>query len=171
MDGKELLSRVIVTVQEMYLKIGDSHGSVSLYYPYTGDPEIEKEFAKAKGGDFPGMTLEILPERLRIIVPEEDCAAISRMPARETIRDISSLVRDRAGMDAIRGFITEKYPSARIIRSEWIDFDWILIFPEDIDGDVYCLSEELGQVTYHRFSMEEYLALGFSIPGEVEEDR
>jgi hypothetical protein len=42
MDGKELLERVISTIQEMYLKLGDPEGAVSLYYPFEGDfPRIE----------------------------------------------------------------------------------------------------------------------------------
>lgn len=166
MDGKDLLSRTIVTIQEMYLKIGDSYGSVSLYYPYEGDASvISREFAEVAGDEFPDIELEVLPQRLRVIVSEKDCGRISKMPVRETIKDVSGLVKDHAGIEDIRGFIGKKYPDARMIRSEWIDFDWILLFPEDIDDDVYCLSLELGQVTYHRFSKEEYLALGFTIPG------
>ena len=165
MDGKDLLSRTIVTIQEMYLKIGDSYGSVSLYYPYSGDPvAIKKEFAEVAGKEYPDMVLEALPQRLRVIVTEQDCVRISKLPVRETIKDISSLIKGHADIDEIRSFILEKYPEARIIDSKWIDFDWILLFPEDVDDDVYCLSKELGQVTYHRFSREEYLGLGFTIP-------
>jgi hypothetical protein len=52
----------------------------------------------------------------------------------------------------------------KLVRSGYIDFDWILIFPGNLDTDVYCLTEEFGTVTFHRFSEEEYLALGFALP-------
>ena len=38
------------------------------------------------------------------------------------------------------------------------------MFPEDVDPDIYCLVEEFGQVTYHRFSREDYLAFDFKLP-------
>ena len=165
MDGTELLSRTITTIQEMYLKIGDPSGSVSLYYPYSGDFSIiEEGFRKASGDSFPRMVIEELPQRIRIIVDEDDCRKISELPIPETIRDVSKLIKDGADIEGFRTFVSRKYPEARISESEYIDFDWILLFPENLDRDVYCISEELGRLTYHRFSREEYLALGFGLP-------
>jgi len=163
MNGEELFSRVVTTIQEMHLKIGDSYGSVSLYYPYEGDVSIADGFRRA-ASDFPDMVLERLPQRLRVTVSEKDCARISAMPVKETIRDMVHITKGRADIDTVREFICGRYPESRMVRSGYIDFDWILTFPEGLDDDVYCLSEELGQVTYHRFSREEYLALGFEIP-------
>ena len=85
MNGEELFSRVVTTVQEMYLKIGDSYGSVSLYYPFEGDSPIEEEFRRASEKDFPDMVLERLPQRLRVTVNEKDCVRISRLPMKRTI--------------------------------------------------------------------------------------
>ncbi len=165
MDGTELLSRTITTIQEMYLKIGDPSGSVSLYYPYSEDFSIiEEGFRKACEDSFPHMVIEELPQRIRIIVDEDDCRRISELPIPETIRDVSKLIKDGADMEGFRTFVSRKYPEARISESEYIDFDWILLFPENLDRDVYCISEELGRLTYHRFSREEYLALGFELP-------
>jgi len=163
MNGDELFSRVITTIQEMYLKIGDSYGSVSLYYPFESDDPIEDEFRHA-AADFPDMLLERLPQRLRVTVSEKDCIRISKMPVKETIRDMVAITKGGTGIDALKEYIGSRYPDSKMVKSGYIDFDWILTFPEGLDDDVYCLSEELGQVTYHRFSKEEYLALGFEIP-------
>ncbi len=38
------------------------------------------------------------------------------------------------------------------------------MFPSGTDDDIYCLTEELGQVTYHRYSRDEFLKFGFEIP-------
>ena len=63
MDGKELFSRLISTLQETAMKIGDSSGSISLYYPFQGDfSTLEDEFRSASA-DFPDMIIEDLPER------------------------------------------------------------------------------------------------------------
>ena len=32
-----------------------------------------------------------------------------------------------------------------------------------VDSDVYCLAVEMGSVTYHRFSREDFLAMGFRL--------
>jgi hypothetical protein len=37
----------------------------------------------------------------------------------------------------------------------------VLTFSQDTDPDVYCISVEMGTVTYHRFSREDYLAMDF----------
>jgi hypothetical protein len=137
MDGKDLLSRTIVTIQEMYLKIGNPSGSVSLYYPYEGDfDSIRADFTEASKDSFPNMVLEELPKRLRVTVSEKDCVRISEMPVRETIRDISSLIGRKAGIEEIMDYVSQKYPSARFVKSQYIDFDWLLLFPRDQDEDV-----------------------------------
>jgi hypothetical protein len=165
MNGRELLQRTVTTIQEMYLKIGDTNGSVSLYYPVTEDAErIAAEFREAAGTEFPDMVLESLPQHLRVVVDEKDCGRISRMPVRDTMRDMVSLTRERAPIDRFRALLDEKYPGSVIVESRYIDFDWIVRFPDGLDEDIYCLAEEMGQVTYHRFSKEEYLAFGFEMP-------
>lgn len=167
MNGKELLSRVFTSVQEMTLKIGDSLGSVSLYYPFEGNYDvIRSEFLEASSEAFPNIIIEHLPQRLRITIPEEDCKRISGLPTKRTMTDIIGLTKDRISISEFRKRIREAYPDSIISESGCMDFDWVLVFP-GMDEDVYCISEELGQVTYHRFSAEEFLALGFELPERI----
>ena len=167
MDGKGLLSRTVQSVQEMRLKIGDSAGSVSLYYPYEGDFEaMAEEFNRESSERFPGMVLEMLPGRVRVTVPEEECERIARMPMKGTMEFITSLTKERLPLEEFLERVSERYPDARSRRTDVIDFDWVLSFPED--EDVYCLSEEMGQTTYHRFTEEDFLALGFELPERCE---
>jgi len=164
MDGNVLFSRVIDTVQETNLKIGDSFGSISLYYPYDGNyVELVEVFRKASA-DFPDMILEQLPQRVRVIVTEKDCARISKMPVRVTIKDMVALIKAHLSFEEFRERILSLYPDAEIYDSEYPEFDWLLIFPEDLDRDVYCLTEEMGQITYHRYSEDEFSDFGFTIP-------
>jgi len=170
MDGQELLSRIIISVQEMYLKIGDSKGSISLYYPFEGDTgRITREFSDAKKDAFPDVTLDILPGRLRATVCEEDCIRISGLPMRRTMASVIGFTREYTDLDRFCAAVKERFPDSRIYDSGCVDFDRILLFPEDPDDDVYCLSQESGAVTYHRFSKDEFAAMGFSIP--IREDR
>ncbi len=164
MDGKELFIRSVTTVQEMFLKIGDTMGSISLYYPMNdGYETIYREFKEASK-EYPDIILEQLPQRIRVVISEQDCRRISELPVKETIRDLVALVNEHSSMDRFKDTILKKYPDAMITKSEYMEFDWLLIFPEDQDEDIYCLTEEFGQVTYHRYSKEEYQSFGFVIP-------
>ncbi len=164
MDGKELHQRVIDTVQEMHLKIGDSAGSISLYYPYEGDLSVISEDFLSHCSDMPEpIDIEQIPGRIRVIVPEADCRYISSLPARGTLKDIIGLVNSRRGIDDFRRILIQRHPEASFRESEDFEFDWVLTFPEETDPDVYCLAVEMGSVTYHRFSREDYLAMGFRL--------
>ena len=164
MDEKELYQRVLETVQEMYLKIGDSEGSISLYYPFDGDiSQISEEFA-TYCADLPErIERERIPERIRVIVPESVCGYISALPVKSTLRDIVGLVKSHCDIDGFREEISEKHPDASFRSFDGIEFDWLLTFSPDTDTDVYCMSTELGTVTYHRFSRQDYLSLGFEL--------
>ena len=164
MNGHDLFSRAISTVQETNITIGDSSGSISLYYPFEGDfKTLENDFKKASS-EYPNIVLEQLPQRVRVVISEEDSRRISELPARQTIIDIVEAVKRRVPFEEFRRSIVEKYPEARIVKSEYIEFDWILIFPSELDEDIFCLTEEFGQITYHRYSREEFQSFGFSIP-------
>ena len=164
MNGYDLFSRAVSTVQETNITIGDSSGSISLYYPFEGDfKALENDFKKASS-DYPDIILEQLPQRIRVIIPESDSKRISKLSARQTIIDIVELVKERVPFQEFKNTILEKYPEARIEKSEYMEFDWILMFPSEMDDDLYCLTEEFGQITYHRYSREEFESFGFVVP-------
>jgi hypothetical protein len=164
MDGNELFDRVVSTVQETNLKIGDMFGSISLYYPFEGDYSGLLEDFREASKDFPDMIVEQLFQRIRIIVSEEDSRRISELPVRDTIRDMVELTKRHLPSEEFMIGLLERHPEARFVRSKYPDFDWILMFPSGTDDDIYCLTEELGQVTYHRYSRDEFLKFGFEIP-------
>ena len=107
--------------------------------------------------------IEQIPGRIRVIVPEADCRYISSLPVRGTLRDIVGLVNSRCNIDDFRRVMMQRYPDASFRESDDFEFDWILTFPEGIDPDIYCLAVEIGSVTYHRFSREDFLAMGFRL--------
>lgn len=165
MNGTELYRRVVSTVQEMHLKIGDSHGSVSLYYPFQGDfPTLQEEFRECSKEVPSSLILERLPERVRVIVPEEDCAFFMSKDISGVLRDVVSLVNQRLSLDCFIKEMSTRYPEMSCSKVDCLEFDAVMSFPDGSDPDIYCLAEEMGQVTYHRFSEEDYLAMGFQLP-------
>lgn len=165
MNGEELYRRVVKTVQEMYLKIGDSSGSVSLFYPFEGDFDILcREFGESSSSAPVPIVLERMPSRVRVTVPEEDCVFFQSLGISEVMRTVIDLVKGNIGIDALILSISDRYPGVKSKCMDCLDFDAVLIFPESLDPDVYCLTEEMGTVTYHRFSREDYLAMGFELP-------
>ena len=162
MNGKELYQRVADTVQEMHLKIGDSEGSVSLYYPFNGDiSKISEEFRGCCASLPKEIAIETVSGRIRVIVPEAVCRYISSLPVRSTLKDVVELVNSRCSIDDFRRKIYQRHPDASFTEADGIEFDWVLTFSQDTDPDVYCISVEMGTVTYHRFSKEDYLAMDF----------
>ena len=165
MDGYGLFERTVTTVQEMYLKMGSFEGSISLYHPFEGDfRSVEREFEEKAEGILKGTTVEQLPGRIRVILPQEDCESICRLPFKESMVRIDELIRSAGGIEAFEEGIGSSFPDANVIRSEYIEFDWILYFTEGTDDDIYCIAEEMGVLTYHRFTREEFAAFGFELP-------
>ena len=165
MDGAELYERVVSTVQETILKIGDVVGSMSLYYPCTDDAErLAREFREAAPEELKGIIVERLPDRIRVIVPEDESRIIARMPVRKTMGYAISIAKERVPMDEFVARVGEMYPSARFMEMDHLEFDMLLTFPRELDPYFYCLAEEMGIVTFHRFSMDDYEAFGFPMP-------
>ena len=164
MDGKELYQRITDTVQEMFLKIGDTKGSISLYYPFEGEmSRMTEEFNSCCTNLPERIDLERIPGRIRAIIPESVCEYISSLPVKATLEDIIGLVNSRCDIEEFRRAISEKYPDASFREFDGIEFDWLLTFHPDTDPEVYCISTELSTVTYHRFSKEDYLGMGFEL--------
>ena len=163
MDGRELFERVVSTVQETYLKIGDMSGSISLYYPFEGAAEtLIGDFVRASSG-FPGISVETLYQRIRVTVPEEVCRKMCWMPMDPDMRAMVELTRDQSSPEAFRDRLLKRNPKARMVPSPYPEFDWIVVFPKD-GSDIYCLAEEMGRLTYHRFSPEEFGRFGYEVP-------
>ena len=169
MNGRELYQRVVTTVQEMQLKIGDSEGSITLYYPLEGDfGELSREFGASIEGMPDGPVLERLPGRVRVIVSESDCRAIAEKPIIPTLKEIVSLINAGVTIDELERGMKERFPECVVYEVDDVEFDRVMVFPQRIDPDVYCLDVEMGKVTYHRFSVEDFVVLGFEPPPKPE---
>ena len=103
MDPSDLEDRIVSTVQEMQVKLGQSSGSLSLYLPLdcmgddvTGGIARFREHVRPTLGD---ISCVLDGERARIIVSEEGCKYVAGLPALLTIVEA---VMSRESLDGIR---------------------------------------------------------------------
>lgn len=162
MNGKSLYMQVVSTILEIKVKLGSTDGSCTLYYPFDGDLDVIKnEFFKAAGDECGDISIDSVNDRLRIIVPESECIRICKMPVPKTLEYMISAVRDHKDLITVKKEINELFSGAVWTDMDNGEFDAKVTFREDEDPFIYCLHDECGQLIYHRFSQEDYKALGF----------
>jgi len=165
MNGKDLYGRIVSTVQEISMKIGEVHGSVSLFYPYSGElDDLRDGFLQEADPQLKDILIERIPGRIRVVVSEEECRYIAGLPVRKTMADIIRITKGGIALDAFKERVRELYPQAVFTEMDHLEFDALLTFPPELDPDFYCLTEEMSRVSFHRFSKEDYQEFGFPMP-------
>ena len=165
MDPSDLEDRIVSTVQEMQVKLGQSSGSLSLYLPLDcldGDVEEEiarfREHVRPKLGDV-ACTLD--DGRVRITVSEEGCRYVAGLPVSPVLLTMVDAVMSRESLDGIKARL-EKVSKGLVWKEVDGDgFDHIAYFTDGTDPYVYCIDSDCGPISYHRFSRRDYEAFGF----------
>ena len=165
MDPSDLEDRIVSTVQEMQVKLGQSSGSLSLYLPLDcldGDVEDEiarfREHVRHKLGDV-ACTLD--DGRVRITVSEEGCRYVAGLPVSPVLLTMVDAVMSRESLDGIKARL-EKVSKGLVWKEVDGDgFDHIAYFTDGTDPYVYCIDSDCGPISYHRFSRRDYEAFGF----------
>ena len=165
MDPSDLEDRIVSTVQEMQVKLGQSSGSLSLYLPLDcldGDVEDEiarfREHVRPKLGDV-ACTLD--DGRVRITVSEEGCRYVAGLPVSPVLLTMVDAVMSRESLDGIKARL-EKVSKGLVWKEVDGDgFDHIAYFTDGTDPYVYCIDSDCGPISYHRFSRRDYEAFGF----------
>ena len=165
MDPSDLEDRIVSTVQEMQVKLGQSSGSLSLYLPLDcldGDVEEEiarfREHVRPKLGDV-ACTLD--EGRVRITVSEEGCRYVAGLPVSPVLLTMVDAVMSRESLDGIKARL-EKVSKGLVWKEVDGDgFDHIAYFTDGTDPYVYCIDSDCGPISYHRFSRRDYEAFGF----------
>ena len=165
MDPSDLEDRIVSTVQEMQVKLGQSSGSLSLYLPLDcmGD-DVDGEIARFREHVRPtlGDVSCVLDEgRVCITVSEEGCRYVAGLPVSPVLLTMVDAVMSRESLDGIRARL-EKVSNGLVWREVDGDgFDHIAYFTDGTDPYVYCIDSDCGPISYHRFSRRDYLAFGF----------
>ncbi len=172
MNAKELEDAVISVVQEVQIKLGMAEGAVSLYMPLdsicTSDGTMNSEdiltdFTTAVRSRLGDVDCVIEDDRIRITVPEQGCLYAASLPVSPILKVMVDSVL--AGDDV--GILRSRL-NALSDKCVWDDvdaeeFDHVVHFEDGSDSHVYCIKDESGHITYHRFSRSDYSRLGFGV--------
>ena len=165
MDPSDLEDRIVSTVQEMQVKLGQSSGSLSLYLPLDClDGDVEEEIARFREHVHPNLgdvacTLD--DGRVRITVSEEGCRYVAGLPVSPVLLTMVDAVMSRESLDGIKARL-EKVSKGLVWKEVDGDgFDHIAYFTDGTDPYVYCIDSDCGPISYHRFSRRDYEAFGF----------
>lgn len=177
LDFHALKQSLIDIIQESQIKVGYSNTSIGLYYPLESlnrllDVELsvaEMEDALREFGAFAKDTLgETTFTRdgglFCITIPAEGVTYVhDRVEDSGFLRDfIERIACHPCGIDDLLA-VFRRYSNC--VKCEKIDndeFDYLVYF-EDGKPDAYryCIKEEMGHATYHRFTQKDYDSFGF----------
>ena len=165
MDPSDLEDRIVSTVQEMQVKLGQSTGVLSLYLPLDcmGD-DVEGEIARVREHVRPklGDVACTLDEgRVRITVSEEGCRYVAGLQVSPVLLTMVDAVMSRESLDGIKARL-EKVSKGLVWKEiDGDGFDHIAYFTDGTDPYVYCIDSDCGPISYHRFSRSDYESFGF----------
>lgn len=170
MDVQELEDAVISTVQETQVKLGPVNGAVSLYLPLdsicshstSNCPDgTLRDFVKNVRSRLGDVEYSIKDDRVRITVPKEGCIYVSKLPVSPVLRVMVDSILEGKDSKELKADLMQLSPGCVWIDVLEKEFDHVVYFKDDIDPYIYCIKEEMGHLTYHRFSRNDYLRLGF----------
>jgi hypothetical protein len=163
MNGKKLKDKVVEMIQESQLKLGFADGSVSVFLPsdsISGDDgslkSILDEFVSLSEEDLGDVTYYVENGRVAITVPASGSEFVKSMPVNPISRFIIEALGNHATVTELKEGLAKISPSFEWKEVEGDGFRYVLSFPDGTDDRIYCINEEMGHLTYHRFSKEDY---------------
>ena len=170
-----LIRNIIEQINELQLKLGYAHESVTLFYPY-GSLRYLLDTDK-RGNELIDMVNECISSSVlsQIEVTPAKGKALLTLPS-DTVTYIhenfkpSDFLKDFIELFSKHHGITtenicalfEKYSSnySFITMPDGSDFDYVFYFTDhEIDSFYYCIKNELGHMIYHRFIESDYIHL------------
>ncbi len=170
MDVQELEDAVISTVQETQVKLGPVDGAVSLYLPLDSicpHPDtsctdvVLRDFVNSARPRLGDVEYSIKDDRVRITVPKDGCTYVSKLPVSPVLKVMVDSILEGKHTKELKASLMMISPGCVWIDVTEKEFDHVVYFKDEIDPYVYCIKEEIGHITYHRFSRNDYLRLGF----------
>lgn len=170
MDVKELEDTVISTVQETQVKLGPVDGTVSLYLPLDSicshrtpscPDGLLRDFVNSARSRLGDVEYSIKDDRVRITVPKEGCKYVSKLPVSPVLRVMVDSILEGKDSKELKAGLMRISPGCVWIDTNEKEFDHVVYFKDEIDPYIYCIKEEIGHITYHRFSRNDYIRLGF----------
>lgn len=172
---EHLTGSVADQVKEAEIKLGYSKGTMRLYYPpeslavlLDAAPAALAEWL-SQGDGLVGTSLGTLrltarAGRVELTVPPEGVEYVhENVPEPPFLRALIEFFRDphHASLEALCQLFARFSPDYVCERmADGGDFQYVLYFPDGtVDPYYYCITDEMGHLTYHRFTRADYLAL------------
>ena len=178
MNCAKLERNVIEVMQEQQVKLGFDGNAVYLFYPLSSlglllDVDADEEtltaaldgFCAHVRGRLGNVEFSIRDGRVSLSIPPEGCEYVKRGLKEDSfiVRLIRMVAGHHAHMEDVIALFKEY--SAHVHAEKMPDgeeFDYLVYFPDgEPDSFYYCLKEDMGHVTYHRFTKADYEAFGF----------
>ena len=177
----KLEQNITDTIKESQIKLGFTPNAVTLFYPLdslnaiTEDKLSAEKMIKAIDeykSEVLSCTASLAKDgRIAVTVSEESVKAIDeKVPADPFLVEFIGAVKEGCSLEKAQE-IFKKYNENVVIEPAPDDeFDLLAYFPNgEPDGCRYCLQDDLGGITYHRFTKLDYDALYPEQAGEQTE--
>lgn len=165
---KKLEENITDIIAESQLKLGYTDNALSLYYtPQSmalivgGENDIGKITAAVNGyvTDYLGR-LECIFEddRYVVTIPAEGVEYVhNNVQPSDFLKEFIGAVNDGCSMEKAIDIFRKHSQSAVIEKAEDDEFDVLAYFSDEKpDKFLYCLADDLGGITYHRFTRQDY---------------
>lgn len=174
-----LENHIINTIKESQLKIGYTPNSVTLNYP----PESVSRMIGAKISELPSVldkfseyasprlgriSFSLFEGRYAITVPAEGADYVNKHIKPEPfIEEWINAVKTPGKLSSIEDVLSvfQKHSDSVVCTpADSDEFQYAVYFSDGNPDDfVYCIDSDFGIITYHRFSKDDYTAMGFSL--------
>ncbi|MDO4632958.1 MAG: DUF3877 family protein [Eubacteriales bacterium] len=174
---RRLYRNLVDSVKESEIKLGYDYGALRLFYPLAtlnhllqmqvSAAEMQKvleAFAGCEKETLGALEISAAGERFSVLVPAEGVKYVHEHV------EASEFLKELVSQTAAHGCSLEKAEAVFHRYSDQVvckkmdhgEFDEVLYFADGKPDDyLYCLHEEGGHITYHRFDREDYQDFGF----------
>jgi hypothetical protein len=172
MNYTKLEQNIIDMIKEEQLKLGYRSETVRLYYPLSSlnrffSTELDSEQMLNRLQDFRSQVcprlgnigISIQSERFCLAIPPQGVEYIHKLPGDDRfLKDLIQAVSEHGhSIEEIFQIFRCYSEQVHIEKIADGEFDYLVFFEDGVpDCFRYCLTDEGGHVTYHRFTKEDY---------------
>lgn len=167
-DISPLEKNIIEVIKESQIKLGYTPNDVTLYYPpqsialMTGTDASQEDFVSAIN-DYEGEVLKKLSgkvseDKIGVTVPAESVLAIhNNVKASDFLVEFINAVKKGCSMEKAKEIFLKHNKAAVLKEIEDDEFDLLAYFPDGTpDAYKYCIADDLGGISYHRFTNADF---------------
>lgn len=177
MNFKKLENNIIDLIEEQQFKLGYLKETVRLYYPLSSlnnflevkcnveeMGELLQQFSEKSQGDLGKVGITNSGERFCIAVPPTGAEYVyTRLDKNGFLAQLIDTVRNHnCTFEQVLKVFHNHSDKVHIDKMANGEFDYLIYFEDGNPDDYrYCIAVEGNHVTYHRYTLEDYVEFGF----------